>query len=261
MTTSITNDKSKHTDKKTGFLPSLGGILFWLILWQILAGKIANPLLLPAPTQVLKRLGELCLTGDFWSTVLYSLLRILAGFFMGLVFGTLLAWLSWSSKMIQALISPLIGTLKAIPVASFIILALVWVKTQFLASVVSFIMVTPMVYHNVREGLDAADEELLQMAQVFELSRWKKFKHIYLPALLPFFLSAVSSALGFAWKSGIAAEVLGKPVKAIGKQISDAKIYLEMPDLFAWTLVVVTLSILLEKITVYIVGKIGRKKS
>ena len=260
MKTSITNDKIK-TINKPKFLPSLGGILVWLVLWQIAAMKIDMALLLPSPISVLYRLSQLCVTADFWDTVLYSLLRILAGFFCGLIFGTFLAWFAWYSKIAQAMISPLIGALKAIPVASFIILALVWVQTPYLAAVVSFIMVVPMVYHNIRAGLDAADPELLEMAQMFCLSRWKKFRHIYLPALLPFFLSAVSSALGFAWKSGIAAEVLGKPARAIGKQISDAKTYLEMPDLFAWTLVVVILSILLEKIAVGIVGRIGRKRA
>ena len=157
------------------------------------------------------------------------------------------------------MIRPMLGVLKATPVASFIILALVWIDTQILAAVISFIMVLPLVYHNVREGFDAADTKLLEMARMFELSGAKTFRYCYLPAILPFFLSAVSSALGFAWKSGIAAEVLGRPARAIGKQIYDSKIYLETVDLFAWTIVVILMSVMLEKLMLWLVKRIGKQ--
>ena len=160
------------------------------------------------------RLGQLCTGADFWLTVASSLLRILLGFLLGVLFGTALAGLCWRFRLIDALARPLLGVLKSTPVASFIILALVWVKTTWLATVISFIMVLPLIYANVREGIDSADRQLLEMAQVFRLSRRKTFRYCYLPAILPFFLSAVSSALGFAWKSGIAAEVLGRPARA-----------------------------------------------
>lgn len=119
-------------------------------------------------------------------TVFASLVRILLGFFCGVLFGTLLAVMAWRSDIAQEMIRPMLGVLKATPVASFIILALVWIDTQILAAVISFIMVLPLVYHNVREGFDAADTKLLEMARMFELSRAKTFRYCYLPAILPF---------------------------------------------------------------------------
>ena len=230
-----------------------------LLLWQLASMAVGLPLLLPSPLAVLLRLGQLCTGADFWLTVASSLLRILLGFLLGVLFGTALAGLCWRFRLIDALARPLLGMLKSTPVASFIILALVWVKTTWLATVISFIMVLPLIYANVREGIDSADRQLLEMAQVFRLSRRKTFRYCYLPAILPFFLSAVSSALGFAWKSGIAAEVLGRPARAIGSQIYDSKIYLETPDLFAWTLVVILLSVLLERLAVRFVRWAGKR--
>lgn len=255
MTTSTTRDKNTRLSPAL----RLGAVAIWLLLWQLASMAIGLPLLLPSPLAVLLRLGQLCTGADFWLTVASSLLRILLGFLLGVLFGTALAGLCWRFRLIDALARPLLGVLKSTPVASFIILALVWVKTTWLATVISFIMVLPLIYANVREGIDSADRQLLEMAQVFRLSRRKTFRYCYLPAILPFFLSAISSALGFAWKSGIAAEVLGRPARAIGSQIYDSKIYLETPDLFAWTLVVILLSVLLERLAVRFVRWTGKR--
>lgn len=255
MTTSTTRDKNIRLSPAL----RLGAVAIWLLLWQLASMAIGLPLLLPSPLAVLLRLGQLCTGADFWLTVASSLLRILLGFLLGVLFGTALAGLCWRFRLIDVLARPLLGVLKSTPVASFIILALVWVKTTWLATVISFIMVLPLIYANVREGIDSADRQLLEMAQVFRLSRRKTFRYCYLPAILPFFLSAISSALGFAWKSGIAAEVLGRPARAIGSQIYDSKIYLETPDLFAWTLVVILLSVLLERLAVRFVRWAGKR--
>ena len=225
-----------------GTVLRVAAVLFWILLWAAAAHKVGLPVLLPSPLSVAQRLVQLCVTADFWMTVFASLVRILLGFFCGVLFGTLLAVMAWRSDIAQEMIRPMLGVLKATPVASFIILALVWIDTQILAAVISFIMVLPLVYHNVREGFDAADTKLLEMAR-----------------MLPFFLSAVSSALGYAWKSGIAAEVLGRPAKAIGKQIYDSKIYLETVDLFAWTIVVILMSVMLEKLMLWLVKRIGKQ--
>ena len=255
MTTSTTRDKNTRLSPAL----RLGAVAVWLLLWQLASMAVGLPLLLPSPLAVLLRLGQLCTGADFWLTVASSLLRILLGFLLGVLFGTALAGLCWRFRLIDALARPLLGVLKSTPVASFIILALVWVKTTWLATVISFIMVLPLIYANVREGIDSADRQLLEMARGFRLSRRKTFRYCYLPAILPFFLSAVSSALGFAWKSGIAAEVLGRPARAIGSQIYDSKIYLETPDLFAWTLVVILLSVLLERLAVRFVRWAGKR--
>ena len=255
MTTSTTRDKNTRLSPAL----RLGAVAVWLLLWQLASMAVGLPLLLPSPLAVLLRLGQLCTGADFWLTVASSLLRILLGFLLGVLFGTALAGLCWRFRLIDVLARPLLGVLKSTPVASFIILALVWVKTTWLATVISFIMVLPLIYANVREGIDSADRQLLEMAQVFRLSRRKTFRYCYLPAILPFFLSAISSALGFAWKSGIAAEVLGRPARAIGSEIYDSKIYLETPDLFAWTLVVILLSVLLERLAVRFVRWTGKR--
>ena len=216
-------------------------VMLWVLIWQLAAMAVNIPLLLPSPVAVLQRLWQLCGEGEFWYTVLTSLCRILLGFAAGVAAGVLLAAAAWRWQFVQAMVRPMVGVLKSIPIASFI-------------------MVLPLVYNNLCQGIAAADPKLLEMAKVFELSGWKTFRCCYLPAILPFFLSAVSSALGLAWKSGIAAEVLGRPLTAIGTKIYESKVYLETADLFAWTLVIILLSVALERLLLWVTDRVQKRR-
>lgn len=229
---------------------------FWLCLWQGLASWLGHPLLLPSPLAVLARLGQLAVTAPFWRTIAYSLLRILGGFGLGLCVGALLAALATRFRVLEALLAAPMAIIKSTPVASFIILALVWLPSPYLSLFIAFLMVLPLVYANVAQGLRSADPHLLEMAAVYHLPPRAVLRHVYLPAALPYCLAAVRSSLGFAWKAGIAGEVLAIPAGAMGTQLYNAKVYLETPDLFAWTAVIVLLSILLERLVVKLIDRL-----
>ena len=118
------------------------------------------------------------------------------------------------------------------------------------------LMVFPVIYMNVLEGIRSADEKLLEMAQVFRLSVGKKLLYIYLPAVAPFFVSACSVSLGLCWKSGIAAEVIGTPD---GSMFYQAKIFLQTSELLAWTVVVVAVSVAFEKLFMFLLQLVLKK--
>jgi NitT/TauT family transport system permease protein len=222
-------------------------ICFWLLFWEVMSRRIGQELLLASPAASLGALFELSKSIDFWLTILFSSLRIVLGFVLALVVGTVLAVGSYRSKVINELISPVMKIIKAMPVASFIILALMWINEKNLSVLISFMMVVPMIYANVAQGLKSTDEKLLQMAKVFRLNRLKRITAIYIPAVTPYFISAVSVGLGFCWKAGIAAEIIGKPTGSIGARLYEAKLYLMTKELFAWTIVIIIISVLFEK--------------
>lgn len=228
---------------------------FWLGAWQVVAWLVelhvngrGNELLLPYPATVLAALLRLAGTSLFWKTVLASLLRILAGTAVGIFFGAVLAVLTCLFPWCDRLLSGPIRVIRATPVASFILLVLLWTDRSFVASVISALMVLPVVWANLARGIRETDTQLLELARAYRFSAPKTVKLIYLPSLRPYFLSAITTAMGLAWKSGVAAEVLCTPRNAIGTQIYSTKLYLEVPDLFAWSAVVVLLSLLLEKL-------------
>ena len=155
------------------------------------------------------------------------------------------------------------AAVKAVPVASFIILALVWLDSRSLSFFIAFLMVFPPVYLNVLEGICQTDRKMIEMAKVFRVPLWRQIRGLYLPQVLPYFRTAVSLALGLCWKAGIAAEVIGLPGGSLGEHLYNAKVYFMTPDLFAWTAVIVTVSVVFEKLFLRIVdalvGKAGAK--
>ena len=228
---------------------------FWLGAWQLCAFLVdrhvqgrGNELLLPYPATVLAALVRLAGTSAFWGTVAATLGRILAGMVLGTALGGLLAALTFLSPWADRLLSPAIRVIRSTPVVSFILLILLWTGRDRVPVVISALMVLPVVWGNLSRGLRETDPQLLELARAYRFSPFKTVKLIYLPSLRPYFLSAVTTAMGLAWKSGVAAEVLCLPRPSIGTQIYNAKLYLEVPDLFAWTAVVVVLSLLLEKL-------------
>ena len=230
------------------FLRPLLALVFWLAVWQGFAVILAKPLLLPSPIEVLTRLFELAVTKDFWYYTFVSLWRIILGVGSAIILGLLLAVLCCRSSLVDTLVAPLLITIKSTPVASFVILVLIWVKRDYVPVLIAGLMVLPIIWANVCAGIRGTDKQLLEMAKVYKLSRSRVLKRIYIPSVMPHFHSACRTALGFGWKSGVAAEVLTVPTHSIGRLIYESKLYLLTTDLFAWTMVVVLLSLLLEKV-------------
>ena len=216
-------------------------------------------LLLASPLSALARLWELARTVAFWLTVGRSAGRILGGFLFACTAAVLLAILAAWRQWIRELLAPLVAVIKTVPVVSFIILALVWLDAESLASFISALMVFPPVYLNVLEGVGQADRRLLEMARVFRVPFRRTLWGIWLPQVLPYLRSALSLSLGLCWKAGIAAEVIGLPAGTIGERLYTAKVYFQTPDLFAWTAVIAAVSVVFERLFVRGVDLLARK--
>lgn len=229
---------------KVSALPAL---VFWLLVWQLGAMALGNPLLLPTPLQVLRCLGRLGTTGAFWQTTFVSIGRILLGVVCATALGILLAVLTCARALLHALIGPAMTAMQATPVASFTILVLIWLDRDYVPVLICGMMVLPVIWNSVSGGIRAVDRQLLEMARVFRLSPLTRLRRIWIPSVMPFFKAGCASALSLGWKAGIAAEVLTVPKASIGRMISEAKLYLLTEELFAWTLTVIVLSLLLQK--------------
>lgn len=234
---------------------------FWLCIWQAVYLCVGQEILVVSPACVLQRLFQLAAEQTFWLTVLGSILRILSGFLFGMVLGILLAVPAARSKACRTLIRPVVSIIKATPVASFIILALVWMHSELVPAFSASLIVFPVVWENVLEGIEKTDAGLLQMSRMFCFGTAKTVCRVYLPSVMPYFTAACTTSLGLAWKSGVAAEVLSNLPFSIGGFIYDSKIYLETADLFAWTAVVILLSVLFEHLVARLMNRAAEKFS
>ena len=231
---------------RNGILGKLLAALFWVAVWLLCALAVGKELILPGPVSVLRALGRLVVRGSFWSSILLTMFRIMLGYILGVSAGCLLALACCSSKTMDTLFSPVVRMVRATPVASFIILAMLSMSKGGVPVLISAMMAAPVVWGNLVEGYASRDMKLSEMASSYNLGRWKTLRFVHIPSLMPAPKASCLTALGLAWKSGIAAEVIAQPAFSVGKNLNDAKVYLETADLFAWTLTVILLSMALE---------------
>ena len=230
-------------------------VIFALLVWQGIALIINRRILLVGPIDVVIELFHQVLRPDFWLTVWFSLRRIFLGFFLALFAGVLLAAFSYRFRVFGALIRPYLSVIKSTPVASIIILILLFLNSRNLSVAVSFLIVLPVIYANILTGLSNTDSKLIEMSDIFRAGLYKRIRYIYLPQLRPYLISSCSASIGMAWKAGTAAEVIGIPKGSIGERLYEAKIYLNSRELFAWTAIIIVLSIVVEKLVLWLVSR------
>ncbi len=235
-------------------------LAIWVFVWWIISIRVNKQVLVPSPADVVKRFSELVITKEFYSFIALSILRIVTGFFTAVIFGVVLGILTAKYQLIDELASPVLSIIKSTPVASFIILTLVWLDKQTIPAFISFLMVLPIIHGNVSAGMKNTPIELKEMTKVYNFSPWHKITKLYLPSILPYFTAGFKTALGLAWKAGIAAEVLCTPKMSIGKELYEAKVYLETVDVFTWTITVIVISIIIEKALMWSIGQISEKR-
>lgn len=139
-------------------------LLVYIIIWFIVSKLVNQEILVPSPVSVYNSLKGLIFTSFFWTSVAMSIRRILIGFFLAILIGTILAVITVKSKLSEYLLYPAISTIKATPVASFIILALFWFKIGDMPIFICFLMVLPTAWANIREGIISVNKELIEMS-------------------------------------------------------------------------------------------------
>lgn len=240
--------KNSTTNKPTRKLSGIAVALLWIGVWQLLALLINQQLFLASPITVFTTIIGLLQQQAFYAAVVNSLVHIMIGFILAFLLGLLLAAASAKWNLVKQILHPLITVINSTPVASFIILALILVGSKHIATLTSFLMVLPVLYTTILSGIEHIGREMFEAADVFDMPRSDRLRYIYLPETLPYIVSACSVAIGMSWKAGVAAEVIGLTIGSIGEKLYNAKIFLDTSELFAYTLVIIIVSLLFEKL-------------
>lgn len=255
----IQRASAARCQEPTSTIYKLGSIVFWILIWYVASLIIKEELFLPSPLKTLKALSELIREIDFWKSILFSLSRVALGIIISLVSALIFASLSYKFSLIEILLDPVLKTIKATPVASIVILVLLWIKSRNLSVVISFLMVFPIIYTSLLEGLKNIDKDIIEMCNVYKINGIKRIRYIYSPLVMPFFIASSKTALAMGWKSAVAAEVIGLPKYSIGSELYSSKVYFDTPRLFAWTIVIIILSILFEHFFLFLLSRVERR--
>ena len=236
----------------------LAAPVFWILVWEAAAWRVGNVLLFPSPRVVLLTLLDMMKTQQFYQITLKSLWNVTAGILYAWIAGILLAAITHRLRILRELTLPIMTVIKATPVASFIVLMLIWVGSAKVPTLITFMIVLPVAWTNLDEGLQRQSKELRQVTEVYRFSPWKRLCSFTVPSVMPYFSAACRTSMGLAWKAGIAAEIIAMPRHSIGAMIGSAKQYLNTEEMFAWTLTVVLLSLLIEQCFVVLLKKLDR---
>ncbi len=221
-------------------------VIFWLCVWELAAKAVKLNFVFPAFHETVVALFRLAKTSAYWLAVLASLGRILLGLVFGVLAGTFLGAVCAKSKTAEILISPLITVIKSTPVASFILLLWVIIGRSTVPGAISALMVTPILYQTVYSSILSLDPKKSEVLHIYKVPILTKFRIFIFPSIFKDAVPALISASGFAWKAGIAAEIIAYTKNSIGGAICDAKAFFEGPAMYAWTLTVILLSLLIE---------------
>lgn len=240
------------------YIKKTGIVVIWLLIWQLLAIIVHNKILLAGPIESFEALLGMAGTPDYMTSVITSVVHIVVGVLIGSILGILLGALSLRWKLLLEFLSPVVTAIKSVPVASFVVLILIWIGSDNLSTVIVSLVVFPILFLATINGLSAADDKLLEMAHVYHMPTINKVRYIYLPALVPSYLGAFSVAVGMGFKSGAAAEVIGQPLLTMGNGLYKSKINLDTAEVFAWTFTIILASFVVEKLFMLVISLVKK---
>lgn len=223
-------------------------LCFYILLWVMISKWVENPILLPSPKGVLDTLWEILLNKKTWLSIFYSLWKIALGFSLGTLVALVLQLASFRLVLAKQLINPLIKGIMTVPIASFIVLAIIWIGSKKLAILISFLVSLPIVYLALKKAFDAVPKSAVEMCNIYNISFFNRIRHLYLPQTLPTLASSTKIALGMSIKAGIAGEIIATSDFSIGGQIYFAKLAIDTASIFAWTIIILLISWLLDRL-------------
>lgn len=242
---------NKNTSKKT-FLAKTAAVLLALAVWQAVAMLIDSELILVTPIEVIKRLFTVWREPGFFASIAFTSSKIILGFLAAFFIGIGLGALAGRFRVAEILLWPWMLTVKSVPIASFVLIILLFVSSADISVFISFLIVLPIIYTNVLSAIKSTDSKLLEAAKLFGTPAKYRLLYIRLPQIKPYLISASSVGCGLAFKAGVAAELIGIPTGSIGEALYNAKIYLNSADLFAWTVIIILMSVLFEKLFIFL---------
>ena len=257
------NNRSSKTNHKENsaiksILKFILPLIFWLGVWQLTASLINNSFLFPNIQTTFRALTVLAGKIEFYKAISLSTIRVFLGLILGIFMGVMLAVISFKIWIAKVIINPIITVIRSTPVASFIVVLWVIMSGDALSIFIGFLMVMPIIWQSTNNSFDSIDKDLSEVADIYEFSKAKRFKLLIFPTLKRYLVPAIITAAGLAWKAEIAAEIIAYTKKSIGQGINDAKYHLDTPTVFAWTIVIIVFSILLEKGTKYFLRRSGK---
>ena len=223
-------------------------VLLMLALWKVLAVVFNSPFIMPHPETTFLAVIRILTEPGFLAAAGNTILRGVAGFLLSGILGVIIGMVAGISPGFNTFITPMLVTVRSVPVISLILLALIWFNPGTVPVFIAFLTMFPFICTNVSDGIRNVDQGLVEMARFYRVDNRRILTGVYIPAVMPFIISGASSAMGIGWRAIIIGEVLSQPVYGIGTRMQTAQTFLNVEAVIAWTLIAVLISFAFEKL-------------
>lgn len=242
MKDSITKNK-----KDRELLYTVISVIALIALWKILSALVGKEILVPSPEATLREIIRITTSERFLLAAFNTTKRAVIGFVLALISGVILGLLAGTSKPVYYLLRPLVTMIRALPTMAIILLALIWLQSEKSPILVGFVVIFPVLYENVVQGIRNVDRRLIEMMDIYEVDRFTRLKDLYFPSISSYLKSGMSAAMGLNLKIIIAAEVLSQPRVSMGTSFQIERVNLNTPGVFAWSIITVVLAAILDR--------------
>lgn len=236
----------KPSDKVKNALISVGALILMWVIWIIAYHAEGNEYIIPSFSSAIKSLWQLLQTASFWRAFGYTLYRTVIAFVASFVLAAVCASLSALSKVFRALLNPFITVLRTIPTMAIILIILLWTNPKTAPIIVGGLVTFPMIYAQMSASFNRTEGELGAVIKVYHIKPHNAIFSIYLPNILADALTQAGAGFSLTLKIIVSAEVMANTYKSLGGMMQQAKSYLEIPELFALTIITVILGALFE---------------
>ena len=220
--------------------------MFLLLCWVVAYLVIANEYVLPSPLQTLRSVGECFADPSFYVAFGNTVGRVFLSFALSFLLGLLLAFFARLYPFFRSFLHYVISVIRTVPTMAIILILLLWTTPLVAPVIVTVMILLPMCYQIILSALDEVDKTYLDVAKTFCVSRKRQILQMYLPLAAPTVLSQTGGVFSMGLKVVISAEILSFTFQSLGGMMQEAKIYLEMPRLFALTVITVLFGFLAE---------------
>ena len=225
---------------------TLAAIAFLVVVWLIAYLSVGNELIIPNFADSLKAGGKLLVSAAFWRGLGMSMLRVLVAFAISFVLALGFAVLSYLYPTFGGIFAPIISALRSLPVLAVLLILLSFLGVGVAPIAVAFLSLFPMLYTGILAALSGIDKQLIDISRVYGASLWGRVRRVYLPLTAPYVLREAGGAMSFAIKLVVSAEVLANTARSLGGMMQEAKIYEEIPQLFALVSVSFVIGLVME---------------
>lgn len=220
-------------------------ITIFLFLWAGISTKV-SPLVLPSPLRVLYT--SLSLLQNNYNEIFITIGRLGISLILTYLIGIILVLGIVSSKNLKIFIQPGLLFMQSTPIISWILLALIWFDNKYIPIFIICINTIPILVLNIVSGMESIDKKILEMANIYHISKKDCFFKIQLPSLIRYLLPATEIILGSSFKVIIMAEVISRVSGGIGNGLNIGWLNIETDTILGWTLIIYVLSFITSKL-------------